>query len=102
MCSNCGSGFAGFMSPHHIDLPSREESKNCHLTKSWRGGGEVGGAHYYLGQQEDGGQLKPHEHPNSFKTVFLLLRQRSNARGLDFSDASLRLIVGPIIAIIVK
>ena len=60
MCSNCGSGFAGFMSPHHIDLPSREESKNCHLTKSWRGGGEVGGAHYYLGQQEDGGQLKPH------------------------------------------
>ena len=47
------------------------------------GGGEVGGAHYYLGQQEDGGQLEPHEHPNSFKTVFLLLRQRNNARGLN-------------------
>ena len=84
MCSNCGSGFAGFMSPHHIDLPSREESKNCHLTKSRRGkGGEVGGAHYYLGQQEDGGQLKSHERPNSFKTVFLLLQQRNNARGLN-------------------
>ena len=36
-CSNCGSGFAGFMSPHHIDLPACQHSKNCHLTESGRG-----------------------------------------------------------------
>ena len=28
-------------------------------------------------------QASCHEHPNSFKTVFLLLRQRNNARGLN-------------------
>ena len=58
----------------HLVLGTRSASKFEQVPRS---------THYYLGQQEDGGQLKSHERPNSFKTVFLLLQQRNNARGLN-------------------
>ena len=50
MCSNCGSGFAGFMSPHHIDLPLASPAQELPFDRESAGEGaakgELGAAHY--------------------------------------------------------